>query len=234
MPTENENPPAQGQQTPAENGDTSNAGENQQAKQFEGFEKRINELTARFRGAEEVIAQKDAQLSEMVRTMSEMAMRQQQPVQAEPPVEIDPEERRKLEAILTPYQRRMEQMMANLEQQVAVREVQTVASQYGDDRLQNRAVQLMESWRKQGFSGWQPRDAVRYAAGELYEAEKLKAAQGQGEQQRFNQLSNNVITGQSAPPAPIASNGALPANFDSLPNDKQLEILERRLAGKTF
>jgi len=233
--SETTDPTAQGQQTPADNGDNSSAGEGQQAQQqFAGFEKRINELTAKFRGAEESIAQKDAQLSEMVRTVSELAMRQQAPVAAEPPVEIDPEERRRLEAILTPYQKRMEQMMANLESQVAVREVQTVAAQFGDERLQSRALQLMDAWKKQGFTGWQPRDAVRYAAGELYEADKLKSASGQNEQQRFNQLGNNMLTGQSAPPASIASNGALPTNFDSLPNDKQLEILERRLQGKTF
>lgn len=202
--------------------------------QFEGIQKRIDELTAKFRGEQEANQHLLAQNQELMRTIAQIAEKNiAATYEAAPQVEVDPEDRRKVEAVFTPYMRKLESMVQQLSSQVASSQVASVA-QGEDPRVVQRAQELMRGWRSAGKQGWEPQDAVIYARGEVATLDATKAAKARDERGRFAGQAPPLQGTGAPPPITQPQTGALPANFDSLDIDRQLDLLEKRLEGKTF
>lgn len=237
MADETNNPVAQGPDAGTENaGDPSISGEsNSQGNAPSGFQARISELTAHRREAERraeeyaaKLAERDQQIAELVRSVTS----RQQP-EPEPDLNLDPEQKRILDVYMSRATKPLQQHIEQLTTQLGMQRAQSAAEQLtGDPEIANRAAQLMVGWQKQGYTGWTPEDAVVYAAGQAALNERKKAGQARNARSAFNS-EPAVIPGHSQTVTPNPTS-ALPPNFDDLPVEKQLEILERRLDGKGF
>lgn len=228
-------PNAQGQQAQTDSAIPDAAGTNPGGNQdrLVGIERRIGELTAARRQAEEALAAKEAHIHELLATVSRLAERSAAPVEAPP--EIDPDRRREVEHLVNP---RVQQMEARMQQQQALLDrmsfERAVQSAGLDPAVEKRAAEVWRSWQQTGKVGWLPEDAVTFAAGEAARQERARNTQARQSQQQFNSLGQ-PLSGHSAAPALESPRDApLPANWDSLSLDQQEQILEKRLEGKGF
>jgi DNA phosphorothioation-dependent restriction protein DptG len=130
---------------------------------------------------------------------------------------------------LTPLQRQQQQMQQQFQAQFAQfqaqQEFNQVAGNYEPDVRQS-AEQLMRTWQQNGYSGWKPVDALTYAAGQKALAQMQQAQASQTQSAQFNQLQNTVVRNQAAPPAPAPKGKGLPSNFDSLPANQRMALLD--------
>ena len=220
--------PEAGQDTP---GEQSTEQESSNPAVPTGFQARINELTAARREAERRVSEQEKQIAELVRLAS--ANVQRAPVEPKlPELEIDPDQQKILDAYraryVNPEIEGLKQTIKNLTAQFGSARAQEAAeTMVGDPEVAQRASQLIQGWQQAGLQGWTAEDAVKYAAGEKAIADLNRTRQAKGARQQFNGQGTPVVTGHSTgqPPNPV---GTLPANFDSLPVEKQLEILEKR------
>lgn len=213
-----------------------------QTNQFDGIQKRIDELTARYhdseRRASEMLSAKDQQIAQLANALSARL----QPQTPDPLEGIHPDDRRKVEAIMTPQLRRIEEMTARLDAVMAQQRFEQATQQVGDDRVATIAKDLMADWRRRGLPGWTPEDAVIHAQGIVTMQEKQNAARpapGRDTRGRFAESPNAAVLTAQAP-----SPSATPKKSDELPADiddmiqrnpaKAAAILEKRLAGKKF
>lgn len=239
---DNENPSAQGQQPVAEN--TAQPTENQaqpvpQAPvQSDGIQRRFDELTARFHEAErarQAAATQNQELMQML--LSQQHSRAPAPPQdPQIPDNVDPEMRQLLEAYTAPLKRQLAETQVQYGRQLSMMQLRQEAAQAGyDNRVVSRAEQLLNQWSNQRLQGWNPGDALTYAAGELFMQEKARSTQLRDERGRFNSASNNLVGNVVAPPqVNTPPKDAVPADIDSWDLDKQSEFYERRLTGKSF
>lgn len=211
----------------------------------EGIQKRIDELTARYHRAERdrdrVQAERDAQASQMQELMLAFT-RQQQPQTPDPLSEIHPDDKRRVEAIVSPFVKRQEEVLRRLEESHRMQQVERIASQIGDQRVADLAMKLQGEWTKRNLSGWTEQDAVIHAAG-LVALQDRERAQGtdRDAKGRFSPAPKaqpvEPLHAQAAPAAGAgqARSKGLPADIDDLiqsdPN-RAAEILEKHLDSK--
>ena len=180
-----------------------------------GFQARVDELTKARREAE----RQNAELVATVARLSAQVAERSAPAPVAMP-DIDPDTKKLLDAYVGPQ---MQAMRAELEQArmaaMAGRLYQSAAGE--DPRVLQRAQELLPAVLK---AGWTPEDAVTFARGELGVAPP-SGTRGRDGQGRF---APQVMTASGAPPPMAQRSNGLPPNFDRLPPDKQLEILEKR------
>lgn len=209
-----------------------------EGQQNEGFQARINELTARTRQAEEALKERDRQLIEQSARMAEQALMASQQARPAPVAPVDPLSQFKdqldpvvsqaISAAIAETQRRMDAQYApQLAQQAAQiaayavqAEVQSVPGVTKE--IAQRAAKLAADWRAAGLN-FPAGDALNFAMGEHYRNQLLKAAPVAG-YNPAGQSAPSVVTGYS--PAPVAPR-ALPNNFEQLSRAQQNEILEK-------
>lgn len=225
-------PAAQGQPPAAEGaGNTSQEqGANQAPGQHEGFQKRIDQLTAERRAAEQREEMLRAQLAELTNSVIQRAQQAEAP--QTPPVEITPEEKAKYDYVTAPLQRQLEELkQQNAAQLGQLRFQQAIAGK--DPRVVQRAQQLLAAWQKDpSKGGWTPEDALVYASGEL--GIPIVQQQPRDERGRFNG-GGGMLTQHS--PAPIVNgnqNAGQEPDWNTTSPEKLAEFYEKRLAGKVF
>jgi len=216
-----------GQQPTAEVSEPTNQGQAPQALPADvlnGFQARINEVTQQVYSLREVNQQKDAQISELLAALA--AGRQSQ----SEPVEVDPEQRRAVEAVVSPLQKQLQEMQNMLLQS----QLQQVTAGL-DPEVATLANQLMANWRSSGKQGWVPQDAVVYATGVVTTKRMQNARTQQAQQQNFNAGARDLVTSHRMPtsvPQPAASGGTV--DPDSMSIDEQINYWAQALDGKTF
>lgn len=223
-------PPAQGEQPAAQvpEQQTSNP------VRMEGVEKRIAELVAGQhewqRRFEEERSQRE-QVQQMLATVVQQQQAQFQRQQPDPyaGVEIEPEERQKVEAVVNPYLRQMAEQQKQMEALIARQRARSYAERVvNDPKVADLAERFVAEWSQKGYTGWAPEDATRYALGVLTEQERQKNA-GQRQVTQNQQTVPPPLLTQNAPP-PIADyRSRRPANFEQLSADKQMAILEQEV-----
>lgn len=237
MTIENSNPSAQGQSpgsdtpsgtTPAQTPDQV------VANPFDGIQKRIDQLVA-------ANHDKDRQLQEAMamnqQILLSMSQRQNEaPVQVAPPVDIDPEQKKILDAYFAPHMQAIKQQQAQIAAQSADgRMTQLVAGQ--DPRVAQRAHQIWADVKARGqhLNGFDPNQAVILAKGELMDQLIATARQGQVVQQgqNFNNQTQ-VVAGQTVnAPVNTQNQNSQQPDLDDDPEGAS-EWARKRLAGKTF
>lgn len=221
-----ENPNAQGQQTPAENG-----GASEQTNEPSGFQTRINELTAKYRETERALQMRDQQITDLMSVMAQQVVHQPQ-VQAQAQPEIDPEERTKMEAVFSPYLKRLESMLSQVQQGLTTTQVE--AKRQGlPPEVAQRVEQLTANWQRKGILNNVATldDAVNIAYGEYARKRdtELAAKTAKG---AFNGNGQHTLTANGAPsiqPAGIPRQH--PADLSSRSNDAQLAYWDSIGAG---
>ena len=189
--------------------------------QHQGYQARIDELTR----ARHEMARQNAELTATVaRLAAQVAETGRQAPQGPQLPELDPEQKQVLDAY---FQNHVAPLRQELEQaRMAAFAGQLYQASPGEDpRVLQRAQELLPAVLK---AGWAASDALNFARGEIYAQERGGQVQARDERGRFNS-QGHVMTASGAPPPPQQRGAApLPPNFDSLPPDKQLEILEKR------
>lgn len=195
-----------------------------------GIQQRFDQITAK-------LYEKDARIEELARTNQELmqAMLQRQPAApTEPAIEIDPEERRRIESLVNPEVAAVKRQMQQMQQQMAVQsaqyEGQAAAAQAGYPELGPQVGQFLGNLRARFGSVATAEDAINAVLGAAAAKQRKLGQQAQHERQDFNTLGADAI-GYRAPPAPSPAAGApkrkaRPANFDDLSPGEQIAILE--------
>lgn len=219
-----------------------------QAQVNEGIQKRIDELTARYYKAERerdrVQGERDAQAAQMQELVAALA-RQNQPPTPDPLADVHPDDKRRVEAIVSPFVKRQEEILRKLEEAHRMQQTERIAQRIGDPRVAELSSKLIGEWSRRNLSGWTEQDAVIHAAGliALQDREQAKGAADRDAKGRFAQSPRaqpqEPLHTQAAP-APGAGQPKqhdLPTNIDDLiQNDplKAVALLEKRLEGKKF
>ncbi len=187
-------PLTQGQQQPAETAnDTSQQAtpEGQQA----GLQKRFDELTAQKYAAERALAEQQGQFNQLMAAVTAQQLQAQQAQQ--PRIEIDPEEVRRVEAVIGPQLKQMQQMMGQLQETLQMQQLHTSAPAYVPQQIaQNpeviaRAQTLLRGWRANNVPAT-PQDAMMHASAEFLFKQ-------QGNPQANRQAVQTFNAGGSAP-----------------------------------
>lgn len=220
---ENGNPIAQGPEAGAAQPD------NKSENALPGVQARIDELTAKFRQAEDQLAAKDAQITAILASIaSGQGSRNAAQEPAQPPVEIDPDEQKKLDYLLAQRMGPLQAMIERLERTQVAQQFQQYEQQVPPEVLK-RSQELQLAWARSGKQGWVPQDALTYAYGE-YNLKAAQTGQARQAQHQYNQAASNVTMQSSAPPASQASQSRLPKNIDSLPLQQRLALYEQHAA----
>lgn len=198
----------------------------------DGIQKRIDELTAKAyqaqRMAEEASAREAKLMELLVNQHAQPAPAPQQP-EFNIPDNVDPEQVRIIENIVRRTTAQYESKQAQFEQFLSQQRLQQAAAQVNDPGIADAASRIYADWNKRSLKGWNPEDALVYAAGQKYlEAQKQSAA-AQNTRQQFARVEQ-PLSAQAAP-APVTTSSArpIPANIDSWPFEKQAEFWEQRL-----
>jgi len=209
----------------------------QQSSAPEGFQKRIDELTANFRQAEakwqereqayQQLQQHNAELVSLVATLAPKAQDPQVPA-----VDIDPEEQRKVKAVISPELKALQQQLAAVQAQLEATEFQAVAAKE-DPRVIAEAEKLKRAWAQQGYTGWKARDAIVYARGLLAEQDRHNRAQNTAALQSFNSLGQPLVAGSAPPPVmpPAPEELPDPTNVPLSDLNDYLAKLTKRMGG---
>lgn len=187
----------------------------------EGFQKRIDELTAARHDAERRAQQMQAQYEAL-------AAQQPQPT-PQPPVQIDPNIAAQMQALMGPMLQQLQQGYQQLQQTMGHQQLQQSVQQLQvPEQVAKRAADIMREYglRNQYVA---PETARRYALGELWEQEQL-AKLKDTTRQNFN--GHGAPLTSSGVPAALSAGPARPANFDSLPLNEQLRWYESNVGDK--
>lgn len=128
----------------------------------------------------------------------------------DPLQDMDPDEAMRLSTIVT---RAVERATAPLKQEITTlrghtarrveqEQFEQIKQVVGDDKIANRANQLLQQWEQRGLKGWSMKDAIIQAAGEAVVGEKLSKAQPRSERSEFNRMGAPVASqpgGQGGP-----------------------------------
>lgn len=221
-------PNAQGQQTQAGTAADQTVTQSQESGSA-GVEKRIADLTYRFHEAErkaEEQAQRFEQERQQYMTMiANQVLVPQQPQTQMP--DMDPDERRKFEALIAP----LNQKLAQMEKAHQAQSVYTAAlqKQVPPDVAQI-AANVAADWQKRGVSGWNYDDAIQHAELLKWKQEQKNAqVQTQATQnmrQNFNQAPPVMTQGGTVPnTAPQQKPALRGPEFDRLSPDQQELLL---------
>lgn len=205
--------------------------------QGSGVQKRIDELTAARRQAEERERAVQQQLMETTAQMAQLAMQArqaQQPPPAPPPDplaqfkdSLDPTTAQAIQAAVEATRRQMEAqyapMFAQQAAQMAGYAVQAEAANIKGlpAEVTQRAAILAADWRSRGIN-LPVGDAINFALGEYQRGQLTKAAAVSG----YDPSRQPPATIQGFTPAPQTQTRALPQNFDQLNRAQQNAALE--------
>lgn len=205
--------------------------------QGNGVQKRIDELTAARRQAEEREKALQTQLMETTAQMAQLAMQARQAQQPAPQAPVDPLAQFKdaldptvtqaIQAAVAETQRRMqaqyEPMFAQQAAQMAGYAVQAEAANIKGlpPEVTQRAAVLAADWRSRGIQ-LPVGDAINFALGEYQRGQLSKAAAVTGYDPRTQ--APGTIPGFTPPPQTQVR--ALPQNFDQLNRSQQNAALE--------
>jgi hypothetical protein len=164
-----------------------------------GAQERINELTKKYRDEERekiALREQNAQLmAALTQSVTQISNRAQQP--AEP--EMDPEERKRMDYFLSPLQRELAEMRAQLAATGVRDEIQRIAKPGTPPEVIEMAAGTAAAWRKQGYRG-PLKDALSHAMGEFILSKGEEDAQVTTQRQSFNKSASTVQTGQNGTP----------------------------------
>ena len=202
-----------------------------------GVQKRIDEITAARRQAEEQNRQLQAQLMETSAQMAQLAMQARQAQQPPPQAPVDPLAQFKdsldpttaqaiqaaVEATRRQMQAQYEPMFAQQAAQMAGYAVQAEAANIKGlpPEVTQRAAVLAADWRAKGLP-FPVGDAINFALGEYQRGQLSKAAAVVGYDPRTQPPA--VIPGYT--PVPQTQARALPQNFEQLNRAQQIAALE--------
>lgn len=225
-----------------------------QQPQQPGVQRRIGELTAKRKNAEELLADREAKLEESNRRLHEMSMllARQAVVPQAPRVptaeeleeqkliaEMDPALKRAVQNIVRSAVGEVQAQFAPIAGAVQEMRVQQTASKY-TDAVVNRARALAANWQATGKSGWNIEDAYRYAAGEAIEqgVSPLRSTQPRQANGQFTNVENLPRNG--VPQQLNSSNQQQPTPAYADPSSRQYDASKARqyfankLGDKTF
>ena len=224
------------QQTEAETPGEVQAGEVQAPVESEnnGVQKRINELTKKFRDQERVSETLRMQNQELMQTLTQTVAQMSQNVKpVEPAFEMDTDEKKKFDYLLSPLQKQLAQLQAQLNVNSAHQEIQGVASEKNPPEVMSMAKTLLEDWRRKGIPGT-AQDAVTYAMGRYVlskgDEEQVVATQ----RQSFNKGAATVQTGQGGSSARGVSKDLSDAQVEQLSPKDQAAYFSSRLGDQEF
>jgi hypothetical protein len=226
------NPSAQGQQPDA--GGTGNpsqdaSGQPGAVAPESGIQKRFDELTAQRREAERQAEHYRLQNEQLLQTVLQRANQPAEP--AEPPVEISPDERAKLDYLMAPMRKQVEDLNRRHASEISAIKFQT-AIQGQPPQVQERARALFSAWQGDpSKGGWTPQDAVIYARGELG-VPSGQAGPVRDERGRFNGGATQLH--QHAIPSSGNQTPAAEPDWDTTPPEKLQEFYAKRLGDKSF
>lgn len=163
------------------------------------------------------------------------------PVPAEPEIEIDPEEAKKLEYVAKKLFGPSLKELEGLKQAIHQTRVELAASE-GSRRVANyglsaeqmqKARFIFDKMHRAGITEWSMQDSVRQILGEATEAQLAKKLAAETQRSRMN--GTHTIPFQAGPPGVGGGSvdlesdpNALPKNFDSLPAKEQIKLLKKR------
>lgn len=210
-------PAAQGTETPSQPA----ADGGQPKGDVSGVQARINELVAEKHYFKQQAEAQQAQMNELLQQVMQLSQAQQmQAAQAaaaatpNPLAQLDPEERAKYEAVMGTYMQPLQAKLRAQEEQIASMRVQQQAQMFGvPPDVANEAAGYIQSWTKQGFTGWSTQDAITFALGQRAARQMATAAQGRQAHQQFNAGAQTGNFGNAPPPA------AAPPPRSRIPDD---------------
>ena len=236
MDVENQNPPVDAGQQPAAEvqAPQTEPVQNTQTLPAEppaGFvpRERIDQLTQQLYELREQTAQKDSQMMEL---MARIAMGQQQPPPQEQ-FEIDPDQRKLVQAVVSPELQAVEQRQSRIEQMLQQMMFQQQLAQVQDPEVQKLATGYMQAWVQQGKSGWVPQDAVTYALGVVAQKRMAGVNTAQAQRAQANAAVAPPVTAHRAPPPTTRPAAPTSLDFDNL-TAEQIAALEADIDGQTF
>jgi septal ring factor EnvC (AmiA/AmiB activator) len=144
-----------------------------------GLQGRIDELTASWRETQRQVAAKDEQIAALMQQM--LQQRQQTPaLQAEEPVDIDPEDQKKFDylfrRVTSPLQQKIEELEKQLSRASGVIAGSEVQRLTGDAAVAAEAQKLLNAWANHPvYRNATAEDAVNIAYGKLHREGKLAA-----------------------------------------------------------
>lgn len=164
-----------------------------------GLQARIDELTANWRETQRQLAVKDQQVAAL---MQQALQRPQAPQEAEPELDIDPEDQKKFDLLFRRFSKPFEQQISQLQQRLQQTQVLAVQGEVGkftqDASVAAEAQKLLQAWSNHPvYRDATPEDAVNIAYGKLFREGKVKAPNAQP---AINELALDVpAPGRAAP-----------------------------------
>lgn len=160
-----------------------------------GVEKRINELTAQRyeaqRRAEQAEAREQAYLAQMAELMAQRNVQQ-----AEPAVQVDPEQKRAFEAMMAPMKREFENAIRELQKLQGLSQIRQ--AQNVTDPVQRRAEEIIAQYAKQNYR-IDPEMALDLAAGQIARQQMAEQNAAKAAGRAFNGSGAPILTTQSMP-----------------------------------
>lgn len=227
-------PNSQGQQDSA----ATSEGQGNGASQGEagGLQKRIDELVAQGKQFQDMYQKERENSQLLMASLTELSAKQIQATQTQPAeqVQVEPDEAAKIRAVMNPYLEEIRSMARGVAQQVGQQQFAQTAQNpvYQDQRVRQRAQELMNAWQSRKLSGWTPDDAFKYAFGEVASADAVKAAQARGNANGFNAQTQVLNGGNGTPQLDVSA--AIPADINGWPLEKQIDFWEKRSGDKAF
>lgn len=211
--------------------------------QHEGFQKRIDQITAQKHDAlrqaemyQQMLMEKEAQLTA---ALSQMGRPQHQEPLPDPLADLSPEDRRRIEAAVKTYVAPLESRLKQNDEYIAFQQqqMQQFAFEQQAAKESPEVVELakkrLDQWQRKGLKGFVMADALIYARGELGASAPAAPARNAQGQFTAQPAPTNVTMSQTAPP-PSATRAVQgpPANFEALPLEKKLEYWAKTLGDK--
>lgn len=202
---------------------------------FQGIQKRIDELTARYHEVDRVRQDLALQNQTLMQALTEkLAQQSVQVINQEPeysiPDNIDPDTLKVIEAVTQKSLKQIEQRQSQFEAFLSQQRAEQVLSS-ADPAIAADAKKLLDAWSAKKLQGWTPEDAVVYAAGQRALAQ-LKA--GDSQRKAFAAVEQPIATQAAPPPVASSSGASTPKDIDKWPAEKQAAYYEKLLDGKLW
>lgn len=237
MTDEISNPNAQGPQTGADGQAQTVTPAPQQAGSLvpEGVQKRIDELTFQKHEAERRFQESQQMNQQLLMSMTQGQIHQQAPVQQAPQVEIDPEQRKVMEAYMAPLLAQHQRQLAQMAFQSGQAQLQA-ALQGQHPAVAKRTQEIWQDAvsKRAHENGFTPAQALTWAKGEMVDLLVQEAGKNQQVQQgrQWNAQPQAITTQSLSAP----QNGSQQTQAPDLDDDPEAAsaFYAQRLAGKNF
>lgn len=195
-----------------------------------GAEARIGELTAKFREQERIneeLRQQNAQFQQLMLQQAAQAFKQ-----PEPQVEVDPDQRKQVEAVISPQLRQLQAQLAQMRTAQTALNIQQVAAYRGiPPQIAQEAIKIHAQLSAAGVP-LNEEDALRFAAGNAYLTQLPQQRATQQQRAAMNDAASRAGGGNPAPQ--LAPNGApepYPADFSNWGPSQQLAWMRKNRPG---